>query len=114
MKRICFVLSMVLVFSGYLTSANSSDLYVGESRADVLLRKDTFNIIDTFVKANGCSSINKVDTNVKYYQPSSATKGHQWGNELWKVMACSRTYTFDIRFEEDGIGGTNIYVSMAK
>lgn len=105
------ILASALALSGCETYSDVA--FSGETHANELLRQDTLKTMSLFISAAGCDSIDHVDSEVLFYEPSRGEAGHIWGREGWMVTGCSRPFPFFVTFTEDGVGGTFMGVSRA-
>ena len=114
MKAIVFIFGLilsVLVIGCESTPTSTSSFYSGDTHADAVLKKDTLNMIALYIMADGCNSIEHVDTSVLHYDPRNGVKDHVWSKEEWIVTGCSKSFPFDITYSEDGGRGTFVKVS---
>ena len=102
--KVITLMFIILAISG----CQSMPFFSGESFAGPRLKKDTSRIIKIIAKAQGCNSIDHIETNVISHEKSNGIKGHVWGKEDWMIAGCSK---YRVTFTEDGIGGTFFDIS---
>ncbi len=110
-SRVLVLLVPLFVVSCQSAPTSPDALFGGQSHADEVLRKDTVDIITTFVIANGCSSIDHVETDVLYHDARQGVKHRVWSKEEWLVTGCAQNFPFSVSYAEDGADGTFIKVA---
>ncbi len=105
------ILASVLMLVGCETPSGVE--FTGQSSANETLKRDTLNTMSLLVAAAGCNSIEHVDSQVIFYEPSRGEEGHVWGREGWMVTGCARPFPFHVTFKEDSVGGTFMNISRA-
>ena len=89
-------------------SSGNADIFTGISGASATLKNDALALILGALK---CESASEVDTNIIYID-QDFSENHVWGEEEWKITACSETSLYLVTFTGDGVGGTYINAEL--
>ena len=110
--HLVYILLLPLLIMGCQSAPSTTDaLFSGKSSADSVLKKDTLNTVSIFVMANGCNSIDHIETSVLHFEPRNGVKNHVWSEEKWMVTGCGKTFPFYVTYSEDGGTGSFFKVS---
>lgn len=101
------LIALTTVLSSACTTAPT---FNGQSHASGLLRSDTMTTLNNLTRAQGCGSIERVDTSI--LTAPEGEPGRRSVVERWEAHGCQKTHVYQVTFTEDGQGGTFMNIRM--